>query len=59
MLGLLKNRYLVEENDHVFPQESNNNDKVGTEAQQDLMVPPSSERGAVSRYNEMIDQMEQ
>lgn len=52
MLGFLKNHYLVEENDP-FPMEN----KVGTEAQQDLVVPPSSDRQAVN-FNGVMENME-
>lgn len=41
----------------IFPFD--NKDKVGTEAQQDLVVPPSSDRRGIKQYNEMMEQVEE
>ena len=58
MLGILKNRYLIEENEPQlgFPIEN----VVPTDNQdEDLVVPPSSEREGVQKFNEMVERMDQ
>lgn len=53
LLGILKNRYLVEENEQQGAEPVEN--KVVSEAQNDLIVPPSSERQGVEKFNSMMN----
>lgn len=53
LLGILKNRYLVEENEQQGAEPVEN--KVVSEAQNDLIVPPSSERQGVEKFNNMMN----
>lgn len=52
-LGILKNRYLVEENDPQVIEDNN----VASEAHKDVLdlIPPSSDRQGVVQSNEVMD----